>query len=46
MGKLTLSEKITSYTGMFKNSKMHGMGVYEWGDGMRLYIGPYFKDKK
>ena len=25
---------------------MHGLGIYDWGDGVRVYIGPYIKDKK
>jgi len=38
-------DKKTTYTGHFKNNKMHGTGTYSWGDGQE-YIGPFYKDKK
>ena len=43
---MTLKDKKTKYNGEFKNNQMHGLGTYDWGDGIRVYIGPYFKDKK
>jgi hypothetical protein len=33
------------YEGYWKNSKMHGKGIYTWKDGRR-YEGEYYEDKK
>jgi hypothetical protein len=34
-----------TYTGQFKDNKMHGLGVFTWPDG-RKYEGEYVDDKK
>ena len=50
MGRLTRDPDVRysngqSYEGEFRNNKLNGKGVFNWGDG-KIYTGNYVNNKK